>query len=159
MRSSADNFAADIGITTTTLTTFTGTNISLTGSDFQNVTGSLTFRVYVFDTADNGNRGELLDNIIVNGSVIAIPEPSTLDDVRDRRGASSLSGSASAGRKVNSSQTDFGAQARLHSLLANLSSTEVGDEPAKFASTTTMTNGPQRFALVDSSGHAPRGTR
>ncbi len=77
VRSSADNFVSDLGITTTTLTGFTGTNISLTGSAFQNVTAPLTFRVYVFDTADNGNRGDLLDNIIINGSVVLIPEPST----------------------------------------------------------------------------------
>ena len=77
LRSSADNFATDLGSTTTSSSTFANTNISLTGVSFQNVTSSLTFRLYVFDNQDTGNRGGLLDNILLNGITIAIPEPAT----------------------------------------------------------------------------------
>ena len=77
LRSSADNFATDLGSTTTSSTTFGNTNISLTGVSFQNVTTALTFRLYVFDNQDTGNRGPLLDNFVLNGMSILIPEPAT----------------------------------------------------------------------------------
>lgn len=77
VRSSVDNFTTDLGTVTTSSTTFTNTNISLTGAPFQNVTTSLSFRLYVFDNQDNGNRGGLLDNIVLNGVTILIPEPAS----------------------------------------------------------------------------------
>jgi hypothetical protein len=76
VRSSADNFAtnlstADVG---TVRPAYTPISIPLTGGTFQDLP-SITFRVYSYSPA--GGSSVDYDNIVVNGTVSAVPEPAT----------------------------------------------------------------------------------
>jgi hypothetical protein len=77
--SSVDSFATRIGsvATSTNSSAFTSANISLLASQYQNLTLPITFRIYVFDSNNSGGKGDLLDNVILNGDLLAVPEPST----------------------------------------------------------------------------------
>jgi hypothetical protein len=50
-------------------------NVSLSGSAFQDVTGPVTFRIYVWDQQNSSNLINRLDNVVVNGTTTAVPEP------------------------------------------------------------------------------------
>lgn len=77
VRSSVDSFAANVGSTATTSgSIFSTVTISLSASQFQNLTSAVTFRIYIYDNK-SGNMSDLLDNVIVNGDLLAVPEPST----------------------------------------------------------------------------------
>ncbi len=68
VRSSADNYAASLGTAdvSTARPTFTGVTIDLSGAEFQNLTSTLSFRIY-FYAPSLGNLFDI-DDIIVNGS-------------------------------------------------------------------------------------------
>lgn len=68
-RSSLDNYSANIGSPTAT-----GVTIDLTGSQFQNVAGSITFRFYGYGgTAAAGTFS--INDFIFNGTLTSIPMP------------------------------------------------------------------------------------
>ena len=80
--SAANNFTTDVG-TTVSSGQLTGTNfqrqtISLTGANFQNLTGLIEFRIYVFNSINAGTSVARLDNITLNGDIAPIPEPGSL---------------------------------------------------------------------------------
>lgn len=88
VRSSLDNFATDLGTFSVTRVGVGGTNIatpqpSVDLSAFTNVSGTVEFRIYVFDDVDNANNQNRFDNITLNADIV--PEPS---------GVSLLAGSA-----------------------------------------------------------------
>ena len=89
---SVDSYAAQVGSTLSwspATTLDTGTNpgyfktsptdvqyatLDLSGASFQNLTTATTFRIYGWDNIDTG--GQLrVDDVQLNGSVVAIPEP------------------------------------------------------------------------------------
>jgi len=81
VRSSLDSFATTIGspqsVTGTNTTTFSPKSISLSASQFQNITSAITFRIYIRDN-DNGNPNrDWLDSVNLNGDFAVVPEPST----------------------------------------------------------------------------------
>jgi len=43
---------------------------------YQNITGAVTFRIYVYDAANNVNSTLRFDNVILNGTASLVPEPS-----------------------------------------------------------------------------------
>jgi PEP-CTERM motif len=53
---------------------FATQSISLSASQFQNLTLPVTFRIYIYDNK-SGSMNDLLDNVTLNG--VAVPEPST----------------------------------------------------------------------------------
>lgn len=57
-------------------TTFDSRSIDLTASNFQNIAGTLEVRFYLYDDIDNSAALHRLDNIVLNGTVSVIPEPS-----------------------------------------------------------------------------------
>jgi trimeric autotransporter adhesin len=72
LRSSADNFSNDIftfGLTGTTEQTF---NVNLNGPAFQNLTQTVTFRIYGWGSGNN-NRRLQVNSFTFNGSVTAPP--------------------------------------------------------------------------------------
>lgn len=104
LRSSADGYASDIAITDTGgVTTYSGgvatrtttinssntpdgVTFDLSGAIFQNITTTLTFRIYTFDTgegtgtnpADSSQSLSRFDTVTVEGETAAVPEPATL---------------------------------------------------------------------------------
>lgn len=77
VRSSIDGFASTLG-TADLLTqrpTFTAVSIDLSGSQFSGLTTATEFRVYVY-TPSIGSSVEF-DDIELNGTVTAVPEPSS----------------------------------------------------------------------------------
>jgi hypothetical protein len=81
VRCSLDNFTADLDSPVTALPAsagaFTTELINLNNPAFQNITTSVEFRIYIGDTANNANRGALIDNAGILGTTAPIPEPST----------------------------------------------------------------------------------
>jgi hypothetical protein len=77
VRSSADSFATNLGSASTGSDTFANVVISLSGAPFQNVSSPLTFRLYAFDDMNNAGKGDIVDNITLNGSTGVVPEPGT----------------------------------------------------------------------------------
>jgi hypothetical protein len=82
VRSSADGFANNLAAAVTASAasagTFSTATINLSGnSSLQNVTSTLEFRLYVYDSTSTSGRGALVDNIVVNGTTAAVPEPAT----------------------------------------------------------------------------------
>lgn len=85
LRSSLDSFASDLGSVTGLSTTLT-TGISLNISGVSNVAGATTFRLYGFGgtgTAgtggfDTGTTAPSTPNVIFNGSVTSVPEPTSI---------------------------------------------------------------------------------
>lgn len=69
VRSSADGFAATLGSAnvSTQRPTFTPVSIDLSGASFQSVSGTITFRIYIFAPTD-GNSLDI-DDIVVNGAI------------------------------------------------------------------------------------------
>ena len=66
---------ANVGSTlSTSSSTFTTQSVSLSATQFQNLTLPVTFRIYIYDNK-NGSMSDLLDNVTVDG--LAVPEPST----------------------------------------------------------------------------------
>ncbi|MGI9114465.1 MAG: PEPxxWA-CTERM sorting domain-containing protein [Chthoniobacterales bacterium] len=81
VRSSADNFSANLAGAVTAAQASAGTfgNASVILSSIaglQNVTAPIEFRIYVYDSTSTAGRGALLDNITLNGFA-PVPEPST----------------------------------------------------------------------------------
>lgn len=56
--------------------TFAPATVDLSAARFQNLTGPITFRMYIF-TPDGGQSVEY-DNMVLNGTVTVIPEPGSL---------------------------------------------------------------------------------
>lgn len=75
--SSIDSFATSIGTANASGTSFATTTISLSAASFQNLTSAVTFRIYIWDDQNNSGKGSLLDNVILDGTLAAVPEPST----------------------------------------------------------------------------------
>jgi hypothetical protein len=84
--SSLDNFSTSIGSASSGTTSFVTQTISLAASQFQNFTSAVTFRIYVWDGQDNSGKGDLFDNVILDGTLAAVPEPSTWAMMGPRRG-------------------------------------------------------------------------
>ena len=80
LRTSVDNYASDVGdIFTNAWNTTTPRSVDLSGLDFQSITAATTFRLYVFDSGtDNPRNGSRLDNVVLNGDVVVIPESSSV---------------------------------------------------------------------------------
>lgn len=83
VRSSLDGYGSTIGSGTITNISnktppdaFESKTVSLTGPSFQNLAADITFRIYSYG-ATNASRSLFHDNVILNGSVVAIPEPAT----------------------------------------------------------------------------------
>jgi hypothetical protein len=80
VRSSIDGYASNIGSTFTQAwdTTTTGRSIDLSAPAFQDITTATTFRLYVYDSGvDTSSNGLRLDNVVLNGEVLVVPEPSS----------------------------------------------------------------------------------
>jgi hypothetical protein len=82
VRSSTNSFASNVGSTQTTTSGasasgFTTASISLSAAAFQNVTSAIEFRIYFQDGTSDVDRGALLDNVVLNGTLTAVPEPAT----------------------------------------------------------------------------------
>lgn len=69
----AANVLKSDSLTGTLGTSFAGYSIDLTGAAFQNLTSAATFRFYI--QADTTGRSLEFDNIVLNGTVSAVPEP------------------------------------------------------------------------------------
>jgi hypothetical protein len=84
VRSSLDGFAANIGTPINRTVTGTGpsfatdANFSLSGATYQNLTGPFEIRIYFTDDSELANDVARIDNLMLNGDVVAIPEPSSL---------------------------------------------------------------------------------
>jgi hypothetical protein len=86
LRSSLDSFATTIGTLSVTApngnTVWTTGAVSLTAPAFQNLS-SITFRLYMFDSFDTTSPSNFtgvnrMDNIALNGTITAVPEPTSL---------------------------------------------------------------------------------
>lgn len=81
VRSSLDGFSTNIGSTFTESYTlsdvFTPRTIDLSGAAFQVITESVEFRFYIYDNSGADGRYLRIDEIVLQGDVNAIPEPST----------------------------------------------------------------------------------
>jgi len=62
----------DLGTGTISGTGFTGSSVDLSGAAFQGIT-AVTFRVYGWD--DSPSPDLLFDNVVLNGTVVPVPEP------------------------------------------------------------------------------------
>ena len=78
VRSSADNYASTLStaVVGTTKPTFTPVSVDLSAAAFQDRTDPLTFRFYVFGPG-SGSAVDF-DDIVLNGTVVAMPEPVSL---------------------------------------------------------------------------------
>jgi len=87
VRSSLDNFNANLGVTTDPVfdgifahqlqassSGFVERIINL-GPEFQNILGPVTFHLYMFDNNNSASRWVAVDNVVIDGTVTAIPEP------------------------------------------------------------------------------------
>ena len=80
VRSSVDGFASNIGSTfiedfeSTSTLSFTNRTVSLSATDFQNVASAIEFRIYTYDNSGAATRLSRVDNVILTGTVNAIPE-------------------------------------------------------------------------------------
>ncbi|MEP2776267.1 MAG: PEP-CTERM sorting domain-containing protein [Luteolibacter sp.] len=80
IRSSVDGFTANIVYASPGITgTSTGQDIDLSAVDFNSLS-SVEFRIYLDNRINNNSGGasNVLDNVILNGDVNAVPEPSSL---------------------------------------------------------------------------------
>lgn len=77
VRSSADAFATDLITASldTVRPTYTAVNLPFTGPTYENLP-AITFRIYSF--SPGAGQSVDYDDIVVNGSVVPVPEPSTL---------------------------------------------------------------------------------
>ena len=92
VRTSLDNFGSNVAIspTGTTLTFNQGVATRTTTSSsygsgtvafdvsgtYQNLASAVTLRIYIFDNSDSGTLVTRFDNVVINGNVSPIPEPS-----------------------------------------------------------------------------------
>lgn len=76
VRSSLDNYGADIASgSVTTASSWQNASINL-GPSFNNQSGTVEYRIYVWDGGQNNTlRYGYLDNVVLNGSVTPVPEP------------------------------------------------------------------------------------
>jgi hypothetical protein len=72
LRSSLDNFATNIGTATAADTT-----ISLTATEYQNITSAISFRLYAWGAAGS-NEGFAIQDFNFSGSLTPVPEPTTI---------------------------------------------------------------------------------
>lgn len=79
VRSSVDGFSTDLasGAFQTSFPTYTTISVDLSGSEFQNLTAQTTFRIYTWRDAGT-NPAAAYDNLVLNGSIVPIPEPGTM---------------------------------------------------------------------------------
>jgi hypothetical protein len=91
VRSSLDNFASDLFTTTVLDDTLTRRQSVTLGSAFDALTSAVTFRIYGYNaeaaggswrlgvsTTTGENTGNFPANLVVDGSITAVPEPGTL---------------------------------------------------------------------------------
>jgi hypothetical protein len=52
-------------------------SVTLSGLDYQGLTGTTTFRIYAFSDGSDEDQIIRLDNVVLNGTVSAVPEPSS----------------------------------------------------------------------------------
>jgi hypothetical protein len=81
VRSSIDSYAATVGsvFSETWDSTTPNRTIDLSGAAFQNLTSPVTFRLYVYESVElDTNQGARWDDVVLNGNVNAIPEPSAI---------------------------------------------------------------------------------
>ena len=85
VRSSVDSFASNVGATSTVASitdTSGGTDVTISLADaaFQGITDPVTFRLYLYHPVATLPTQEFhrLDNVVLNGAVVPVPEPSTL---------------------------------------------------------------------------------
>lgn len=83
LRSSADGFTSDLGTSTLTQSTnatsaWSVNTYAITAPALQNVSGPVEFRLYFNDNLEIASSIHRLDNFIVRGEVIPIPEPGSL---------------------------------------------------------------------------------
>jgi hypothetical protein len=83
LRSSADNFAADLGSVTGMISGGATTDRTIAISGLTGLTSATTFRLYGFGATATGGTGgfdtvtaDIVPNVQLNGEVYAIPEPS-----------------------------------------------------------------------------------
>jgi len=77
VRSSVDSFASNIVYANEAIgQTVAGQDVGLTGSGYEGLT-SVEFRIYFDDRSNNSSSSSetFLDNVTLNGTVIAVPEP------------------------------------------------------------------------------------
>jgi len=74
VRSSVDNFAANVGATyAQAWNTTTSRALDLSGAAFQNITAATEFRFYIYDSGvDNAKNGARLDNVVLDGKVFLL---------------------------------------------------------------------------------------
>lgn len=65
-----------LAIPGTSTQTFTGATVDVSGIDFTGLS-SVTFQLRFFDNAGSQGDTNRIDNIVVNGTVAAVPEPHT----------------------------------------------------------------------------------
>jgi hypothetical protein len=85
VRTSLDGFAANVGSSfvqnsenAASPLTFNSRSVDLTGPLFQNIAAIAEVRIYVFDGSTSQNRVPRVTNVVLNGEVPLIPEPSAL---------------------------------------------------------------------------------
>lgn len=84
VRSSRDGFAANIGTVyseshvNSTNPAFTEHLLDLSGAPYQDITSDVTFRIYLYDNSNSETRWMAIDDVILEGTVSAIPETSSL---------------------------------------------------------------------------------
>lgn len=80
IRSDRDNYASAIGGELSTSTNNWASNSrTLGGANFTGLTNAVTFRIYAYNSVNNGNNGSWsVDNVTLNGSSAPVPEPLTI---------------------------------------------------------------------------------
>lgn len=79
VRSSVDGYVATLDTVTRTNQFPTGNTVDLSGASFQNLTAATTFRVYLYDGGNNStDDAGRVDDFVLNGTVLVVPEPSAL---------------------------------------------------------------------------------
>jgi len=84
VRSSIDSFGSNLYTSSfpSTIPNYNSANISLSAGSFQNLTGSVTFRIYAYHGSGSTSLGSplYLDNLTLNGitAPVVIPEPGSL---------------------------------------------------------------------------------
>ena len=86
LTSELDSYASILGSKELTVpgasgVTYPGTQpvtVDLSGAQFQNLTGVTEFRFYFSDNLNNNDVIHRLDDVVLNGTVSAIPEPGTI---------------------------------------------------------------------------------
>lgn len=76
LRSSVDGYTADLADSALNSNNTTAPTITLSGSEFQNLQSPVTFRFYGYGARSGSSIR--FDNVVLNGTLTVIPEPSTL---------------------------------------------------------------------------------